>query len=83
MSKSSINFYPNPTNGLLNISFQHSENSVSVEIYNSVGIKVQSRHYKKVDHQITIDLAGPPGMYFVKLSDRKGSNLGVIKVVKL
>jgi Zn-dependent metalloprotease len=59
--------YPNPTHGNVTISFEKPVNSpVTVEVYNSRGVRVYSSEYVPAD-KVSIDLSGlNSGLYLLK-----------------
>lgn len=76
-----LNVYPNPTSDAATISLELKENTeVSIEIYNSLGKKVQSKQATKLaigEHTITFDMSAlSSGIYFAKL------NIGNASVTK-
>ena len=68
--------YPNPANDVI---FVKGEEIQSVEIYNSIGVKVVS---KNVNNSESIDIADlASGMYFVRVLDKNG-NISTTKIIK-
>ena len=68
--------YPNPANDVINI---NGEEIQSVEIYNSIGMRVVSRDVNASESINIADLTS--GIYFVRILDKKG-NLSTTKIVK-
>ncbi len=67
----SINLYPNPTNGIINISFDNVINTKwQIEVFNSIGSLVYTEELSKIDKTIhKVDLGNfSRGMYFIKIS---------------
>lgn len=65
-----INIYPNPSNGIFNISIEINKiSNGSIDIYNSIGSKVYMKDLQNnTDLMHTVDLSTmPKGMYFVKI----------------
>ncbi|MBC7695808.1 MAG: VCBS repeat-containing protein [Burkholderiales bacterium] len=71
---------PNPTNGILNISFTSIPQNTKIEIYNSIGALVLSETMSSKNNTIHIsDLSS--GMYFIKVIEN-GKAVTVQKVMK-
>lgn len=66
-----VMLYPNPTNGEVTIELKEAQHSI-VEIYNSIGAKV-NEHFIE-DHLNTITIDGDAGIYFVKLKTDNSTN---------
>ncbi|MDQ3192996.1 MAG: T9SS type A sorting domain-containing protein [Bacteroidota bacterium] len=67
--KTNISIFPNPTNNILNISFEEDMKFSKGEIYDFNGALVQSFQLVKIN-KISLDLN--PGIYFIKIySDEK------------
>lgn len=75
---SDIQFYPNPTLGLLFYNEAFDLQVHQIEIYNSSGVKIRE-FIDKTDLNIS-DLA--PGLYYFKVFDNKGICISVNRVVK-
>tara|TARA_B110000858_G_scaffold194023_1_gene247658 strand:- start:1645 stop:5328 length:3684 start_codon:yes stop_codon:yes gene_type:complete len=75
----SLSIYPNPSNGLINISSNYS-NEINIEIYNSIGDKVFTRKHLNTSINTRINLLKlPAGVYLMKLiSDGKYINRKVV-----
>jgi len=72
--KKGINFYPNPTSGILHFKSETSKNLI--EIFNSLGEIVFSTLYSE-----TIDISSiPKGIYFLTIQNTTGRN--VFKLLK-
>ena len=75
-SDNEVMIYPNPANDVI---FVKGEEIQSVEIYNSIGVKVVS---KNVNNSESIDIADlASGMYFVRVLDKNG-NISTTKIIK-
>ena len=75
--KTNINIYPNPTNGILNISNPNHIKLNKIEVYNIYGQRL-----KIVQNQNNIDLTNfKPGVYLMKVEDENGKQ-GTFKVIK-
>jgi PKD repeat protein len=72
-----FNMFPNPTNGILNLSFPASQNGYHLNIYDELGQVVYTRAISKEESTLntnskTVDLTGyPAGMYIVTLDNAK------------
>ena len=75
-SKNSLQFYPNPTNGLF---FIKTEAAVDISVYNETGKLIQHKHYLGGRH--SIDLSEyPAGIYLLKSLCKNETK--IIKLVK-
>lgn len=72
-------FYPNPTNGQINISAENWSTPVNLTIRNATGQIVDQRKWDP-SGVTTIDLIGPAGLYFVQITHDEGQS--VAKVLK-
>ena len=65
----SISIYPNPTTGMLNISFDNAElDGYSVEIYDALGRLVSAENVS-ASYNHTMDISAyPEGLYIVRIS---------------
>jgi uncharacterized protein (TIGR02145 family) len=62
-----ISVFPNPSNGLVNISYSNTVQQATIEIYNLQGTQVFSKTFQNAP-SATIDLTGyPKGLYMVKV----------------
>jgi hypothetical protein len=75
-----IAFYPNPTNGLINIVVAAPIKNINIEIYNSTGILVYKQ--TSINKHNTIEFANQNnGLYFVKvMNDNK--TIATQKIIK-
>ena len=65
-----IGLYPNPTNGLLNIEILNNKDQWNIELYNSLGVFVQSSYIitKESQNKKLLDISQlPDGVYLIKL----------------
>jgi hypothetical protein len=78
--KNSINFYPNPSNGLVNIEVAQKQMLLQVKVRNIHGQLVQEENYKN-QNQLQLQLNGKAGIYFIELINAKGerANLKLVK----
>jgi len=76
---SQIRYYPNPTDGVININLANQEN-VLVQIRNIQGQLVQEQQFKN-KFNLEIDLECKAGVYFIQVRNEKGetANLKVVK----
>lgn len=76
----SINVYPNPNNGILNITVSESTKNASIEIYDAVGKLVLSKKLNGTQNAINVsELAG--GIYIYKINENN-ETLKLGKLVK-
>lgn len=76
-----IAFGPNPTNDIFNIYFPDNYSPIDIDIYNSIGIKIQSLNKQENINETTISTTNwISGMYTIRLSD--GENNRVISIIK-
>ncbi len=77
----SIQLYPNPTSGIVNIS--GTENIVSWEVYNSVGATYnKSNSSAKQSETFSVNLSDyPSGLYFIRITLKNGEQL-IKKIIK-
>ena len=68
-NKNNIVLYPNPTKGLVYISSDKSiEVEVRIEVYNNIGLLLQSKNISLWNNTTQIDLSGfTPGIYLIKI----------------
>lgn len=77
LNKKQIRFYPNPTDGILNIQNNKNVNISSIKIYNSLGKEVLSD--TNIEKEISIEYL-PQGFYLLKYQvDNQWFNLKLIK----
>ncbi len=71
-----LSVYPNPTSGQLNITFESSEKSIDVQVFDIMGrqvMKSTNRHSGGM-FQKSLDMSNlNRGIYFVQISSEKGS----------
>ena len=66
-------FYPNPTEGQLNISSLKPGGEGTVEIYSAIGTCLQRSTYADLEETIIVDLSTfPQGLYTLKVTSRSG-----------
>lgn len=79
---SEINIFPNPFAGAIYIHNSSSGQNLDVELFNSLGIKTDHTEYR-LNSELAIPTEKlPPGMYFLKIRDKKQSKTiyrGIIK----
>ena len=80
---SSVNIYPNPSNGLFNVQSALGSGQMTVEVYNTLGQKVYSQ-FTINQLTFTIDLSSQPnGIYLIRILGKDGSLVDEKKVVKM
>ncbi len=75
--------YPNPTDGIINIVFNHnlSNEFISITVYDISGRKIQSNEFEQNNHFYTIDLSElSSGTYFISIQNE--NQILTQKVVK-
>ena len=78
-SLSSLNIYPNPTSGFINIDSEETKSNVSLRLTNTIGKVVLTKNYKSTNH-IDLNLDVPKGLYLLQLeSDGKVITKKIIK----
>lgn len=76
----SINLFPNPTNGKINLSLSEYYAKIEITIFNSIGQKVNSFNYYNTD-KIWLDLEIKPGTFVLEINlDGKKT---IKKIIKL
>jgi predicted extracellular nuclease len=75
-----VSVYPNPTNGLVNVSLGNSYVSVKASVFNSVGKLISSQNFVSTA-KVVLNITEPKGFYFVKIATENG-NTAMIKVAK-
>lgn len=75
-----VRFYPNPTNGFVNIELPQKQQSIQVKVRNIHGQLVQEKKFVSQGN-LQLQLNGKPGIYFIELMNGKGERANV-KVVK-
>ncbi len=78
VNASQIELYPNPTNGMLNVT--GVERGQRIQVYNSLGTAIVDYHVEKSHELISID-QHPAGMYLIVISN-KNRLLGKYKAIK-
>jgi hypothetical protein len=75
---STVKFYPNPTNGFVNVEFySFPEIGTTIQVFNQLGQSVMTR---KADAQINqLNLSNyPNGLYYIKITTKKASRTGKV-----
>ena len=66
-------FYPNPTEGQLNISSLKPGGKATIEIYSAIGTCLQRSTYAQLEETIVVDLSTlPQGLYTLKVTSSSG-----------
>ena len=80
-SHGSLNVYPNPADGLLNVTYNLDEAGYALlQVFNSLGQEVKSlsrnENQPAGNHQVTLNISGlDAGLYFVKLSTKSDNRI--------
>jgi hypothetical protein len=75
-----VSIYPNPTNGLVNVSLGNSYLSVKASVFNSVGKLISTQNFVSTAN-VVLNITEPKGFYFVKIATENGKT-AMIKVTK-
>lgn len=78
IAEDNIRLYPNPTNGLINLSLNKTYTNVNIRVYNLLGQTVLSSEYENLQNT-QLNLVGNSGMYFVAITG--DNNLNVVKKI--
>jgi hypothetical protein len=69
---SSLSFFPNPTNGLVNVqlpNFNADEKEIKIEVFNYIGDNIYSEYIKSTRNNFSIDLQGhAKGIYLTRIN---------------
>ena len=69
---SNLSFFPNPTNGLVNIqlpNFNVDEKEIKIEVFNYIGDNIYSEYIKSTRNNFSIDLQGhAKGIYLTRIN---------------
>jgi hypothetical protein len=76
---SKINLYPNPTTSALTIESDKIFKNANIIVRNAVGQEIFRETYSSTNN-ITFNLNGEPGMYFVEINET--GNIAILKVIK-
>jgi hypothetical protein len=74
-----IKAYPNPSNGLVQVSFQKALGNVEIAVTDIQGKVIYSRQFNAVSNE-QININGTAGIYF--LTVKTATDQGVIKIIK-
>ena len=74
-----VTVYPNPVSILLNIKVSEVHTGATLELYNSLGMKVLSQTLKSTSEVMYLDRL-PTGMYFLNI--KNGNETTVKKIIK-
>ncbi|MCT4639134.1 MAG: T9SS type A sorting domain-containing protein [Bacteroidales bacterium] len=80
-NNSSIKVYPNPTDGIVNVSADNlPDNEMLISVYNTLGIKVIEQQFY---NQQQLDLTSlKQGLYFIRIFDHNNKIVGTTKIIK-
>ena len=74
--ENTVNIFPNPTNGILNITLPVINQNLGLEVYDIMGKTLLQKQLKPNDHHgvFALDVSGlSTGMYFLKLNNESAS----------
>lgn len=74
-----VTVYPNPVTSLLNVKVSEVHIGATLELYNSLGMKVQSQALTSTSEVMSLDRL-PTGMYFLNINN--GNEITVKKIIK-
>jgi autotransporter-associated beta strand protein len=74
-----VTVYPNPVTSLLNVKVSEVHSGATLELYNSLGMKVLSQTLKSTSEVMYLDRL-PSGMYFLNI--KNGTEITVKKILK-
>tara|TARA_R110001583_G_scaffold38377_1_gene124061 strand:+ start:612 stop:3998 length:3387 start_codon:yes stop_codon:yes gene_type:complete len=81
-SLSNISAYPNPTNGVFDISLPSDIKDVQIELFNSNSNLIFKKSFEVVNGRINIDISNKnEGVYFIKI--KTNSNQHTFKILKI
>lgn len=78
--RESLTYFPNPTNGILNLQFNQVQMNVTLQVRNIHGQLVQEEFYTAA-HELQLQLKQPAGLYVLQLINEK-KEAAFVKVVK-
>ena len=76
---SKINIYPNPTTSALTIESDKIFENANIKVRNAIGQEIFRETYSSTNN-ITFNLNGEPGVYFVEINDT--GKVAILKVIK-
>jgi len=74
LTNSSVNIYPNPSDGSITVGLQDIANKPTIEIYNVLGQSIYTASLIKPETNIDLK-AQPKGVYFYNILDAKGNKV--------
>ena len=74
-----VSVYPNPVSTLLNVKVSEVHKGAKLELYNSLGMKVQSQALNNTSEVMYVDRL-PSGMYFLNIKNE--NEITVKKIIK-
>ncbi|GFD80191.1 T9SS type A sorting domain-containing protein [Tenacibaculum sp. Mcav3-52] len=75
-----FSIYPNPTSSKVNLNFKEQYKYITIAVGNVIGQSILVKKYSLID-QISFDINGKPGIYFIKVSNNLGES-SKIKIIK-
>ncbi|MEN9908616.1 MAG: hypothetical protein RLZZ540_1765 [Bacteroidota bacterium] len=74
-----VSVYPNPVTSLLNVKVNEVQSGATLELYNSIGMKVLSQTLKSTSEVMSLDTL-PSGIYLLKINN--GNETTVKNIIK-
>nr|WP_314897850.1 LamG-like jellyroll fold domain-containing protein [uncultured Flavobacterium sp.] len=74
-----VTVYPNPVTNLLNVKVSEVHSGATLELYNALGMKVQSQALTSTSEVMSLDRL-PSGIYFLNITN--GNEITVKKIIK-
>jgi endoglucanase Acf2 len=76
-----VNLYPNPTDGILNVTFENQFTELKAEFYDVIGNKIMVK--KLTEQHAEINLKGmKPGIYYLKLNNEHFQKIYKVSVTE-
>lgn len=80
MFKNTVSVYPNPSNGKFNVTINSSNQSISINLYNTLGQSIWSKTLTDT-FSFDFEIEQPKGIYFLEIVGNNGEKT-VVKLIK-
>src|SRR5581483_5439707 len=83
-SQNAVSIYPNPSNGIFNLSIRKYQLGIenTIEIYNTLGERIYSTKFSTLNSQLSIDISNrPSGLYLYRVLSKEGNVVGEGKLI--